>query len=82
MKALILAAALAVGAGAAGCHVHRTGRGHVHAVFGPAIILEAAHRHSDHCGHFFHGGHWYHSHGHAHRGGCGHHFRGGIWIVD
>lgn len=45
------------------------------------VVIERGHVHTDHCGHFFHRGHWRHHHGHVHRHGCGHHFRGGLWVV-
>lgn len=80
MKRMLIAAILLVGGAAAGCIVHGPGPGH-HRVYGPAVVIGAAHVHSDHCGHFHYGGHWYHSHGHRHGPGCGHHFRGGMWIV-
>lgn len=45
------------------------------------VVIERGHVHTDHCGHFFHRGHWRHHHGHVHRHGCGHHLRGGLWVV-
>ena len=76
---MMILAALALTAAATGCVVARHGRHHH--VYGPAVTIGAGHIHSDHCGHFHHGGHWYHSHGHRHVAGCGHVYRGGMWIV-
>lgn len=77
MRTLALALLL-VAATASGCRrhviVHEKKNGDI-------VVIERGHIHSDHCGHFFHGGHWRHHHGHVHRHGCGHHFRGGIWVV-
>ncbi len=72
MRMLLLAVILAcVGSG---CVVH----GHPH---GPSrVVVASGHVHDDGCGHYHHGGHWYHAPGHRHGSGCGHHFRGGIWI--
>lgn len=80
MKRMMLAAILILAGAAAGCVVRTDGHGH-HRIYGPAVVIGAGHVHSDHCGHFHHGGHWYHSHGHRHGPGCGHHWRGGMWIV-
>lgn len=80
MKKWMMLAILGVaGAAATGCIVARHGRHHH--VYGPSVVIGAGHVHSDHCGHFYHGGHWYHSHGHRHVVGCGHVYRGGMWIV-
>ncbi len=80
MSRLILAAAALVGL-ATGCVVHGHGPGYVHPVYGPAVSLDVAHVHSDHCGHFHHGGYWYHARGHRHGPGCGHVHRRGVWII-
>jgi len=68
---------LLVAATAAGCRRHVI----IHEKDGDVVVIERGHIHSDHCGHFFHGGHWRYHNGHVHRAGCGHHFRGGIWVV-
>ena len=73
--ALIL---LLVAATASGCRrhviVHEKANGDV-------VVIERGHIHSDHCGHYYHGGHWRFSSGHVHQHGCGHVHRGGMWIV-
>ena len=43
-------------------------------------VIPASHVHSDECGHYSHGGTWYHDEGHRHCPGCGHAFVGGVWI--
>lgn len=62
-----------------GCVVHD--HGHHHPRYGPAVVVESGHAHSDHCGHYHHGSSWYHAAHHRHGHGCGHVHRGGIWIV-
>ena len=80
MKTLVILATLALAATATGgCLVAR--HGNHHHVYGPAVAIGVRHVHSDHCGHFYHGGSWYHSHGHRHVVGCGHVWRGGMWVV-
>jgi hypothetical protein len=59
-----------------GCVVHAHGHAHHR-----PVVVEAAHIHSDHCGHYHWRGQWYISHGHRHGPGCGHVHRGGMWIV-
>jgi hypothetical protein len=75
MTALALAALL----GTSGCIVH------AHRPPPPphrdVVVIERGHVHSDHCGHYYHRGGWYHSQGHVHGASCGHVFRGGLWIV-
>ena len=74
--ALIAVTAAAIG----GCVVHAH-PGHVHAMYGPPVVIETAHVHTDACGHFYYGGRWYYSSGHRHVVGCGHVWRGGMWVV-
>jgi hypothetical protein len=47
---------------------------------GEVAVVAAGHVHSDYCGHYYHGGHWYYSHHHRHGPGCGHVYRGGVWV--
>ncbi len=60
--------------GLSGCVAHR----HRHA---QVVVIETGHAHSEHCGHYRHGKHWYHVKGHKHGHRCGHHFGGGVWII-
>jgi hypothetical protein len=48
---------------------------------GPPVVIAHGHAHSAHCGHYRHGGRWYHSQGHRHGKNCGHKLRGGVWIL-
>jgi hypothetical protein len=63
-----------------GCVVHDHGHGHVR-VYGPPVVIGVGHVHTDSCGHYSHGGRWYHAAHHRHGPRCGHTFSGGIWIV-
>lgn len=77
-KPLAIAALLALAL--TGCVVHaRQAPAHHHAA--RAVVVPAGHVHSHRCGHYRHGGHWYHLAGHLHRRGCGHVFVGGVWVV-
>ncbi len=63
-----------------GCTYHAPAPVHRHA--GPRVVVIAkGHHHTHRCGHYFHGGRWYHLRGHVHGRGCGHVHVGGIWRV-
>lgn len=68
---LALALALLLATGCAGPRGHRHRR---------AVVIQAGHQHSAHCGHFHHKDRWFHANGHKHGPNCGHHVRGGIWV--
>ena len=80
MKTVTLAT-LILGGLAVGCVVYHDEPRHRHAVYGPAVVVETGHVHTDGCGHFHHGGSWYYAQGHRHGAGCGHVYRGGMWVV-
>lgn len=79
MKTLMLSTLTLAGL-AGGCVVHDHGPYH-HPHYGSAVVIESGHVHSDSCGHFRHGDHWYYAREHRHGPGCGHVYRGGMWIV-
>ena len=81
MKKLMILATLAVITAftAGGCIIET--HPHHHRVYGPAVVIGAGHVHSEVCGHFWYGGHWYYTEGHRHVVGCGHVWRGGMWVV-
>ena len=61
---------------AAGCRRH----GVIHEPDGDVVVVERAHVHSHHCGHYYHRGHWRHVRNHIHGHGCGHVHRDGVWV--
>jgi hypothetical protein len=80
MKTLMMLSALAIAGLVGGCVVHDD-RPYHHHTYGPAVVVETGHVHSESCGHYHHDGRWYHSANHRHGPGCGHVYRGGMWIV-
>jgi len=81
MRNLMLAL-VALAGGLGGCIIHDHGPyGYHHRYYGPAVVVEAGHVHSEYCGHYYYGGSWYISHHHRHGPGCGHVYRSGMWIV-
>lgn len=71
-------AALATAFLLAGCTYHA----HVPPRPAPRVVVIAeGHHHTHRCGHYFHGGRWFHLRGHVHGRGCGHVHLGGIWRI-
>jgi len=78
LAALALAAVTAI---TSGCIVvAHPGPGYHH-IYGPVVVVGPGHVHTEYCGHFWYGGHWYLAEGHRHCVGCGHVWRGGMWVV-
>lgn len=76
-----LAAAALLALTLSGCVVHaRPAPVHQHHA-ARAVVVPRGHVHGHRCGHYRHGGRWYHLAGHVHRRGCGHVFVGGVWVV-
>ncbi|MBI2933269.1 MAG: hypothetical protein HYY16_16615 [Planctomycetes bacterium] len=46
------------------------------------VVVSPDHVHDAQCGHYYHGGRWYHASKHLHGAGCGHRSLGGIWVPE
>ncbi|MCI0417537.1 hypothetical protein L0222_32625 [bacterium] len=73
----ILVAVVLLAFSLAGCTVHHHGP----RPYGKVVVVERAHIHTAHCGHYRHGTTWYFAKGHVHGPRCGHVFVSGFWIL-
>lgn len=80
MKTPLMLSALMIAGMAGGCIVVDD-RPYHHHLYGPAVVVETGHVHSEFCGHYYYDGHWYYTRHHRHGPDCGHVYRGGIWIA-
>ena len=79
MKKMLFVALAALAVATGGCVV--AAHPAHHHVYGPAVVVETGHVHTEYCGHYHYNGAWYYANGHRHGPGCGHVWRGGMWVV-
>ncbi len=48
---------------------------------GTVVVIDRGHVHSEHCGHYWYNGRWYHHTAHRHGQGCGHVYHDGAWVL-